>query len=322
MMLAPPQALVATGRFAEAHAILLESLALAPADGRAAGRGSRRPARGSSGSAASHERAHARLIGALDGLEDHGSREAVVLMVELGRRRSTASSTTPMRDWAARALAAPAARRPAADRRGAGARSRWPARRRRRSRRPSLTAPTRRRSSTRCPTTSSPAPGRRGQPRHRRDLPGPLRGGGGHAERALAIGRATGQGELFPVLVLRSAAALLRGRPAAARRAARRGRRSRAPLGQRPGLALSLLNRARAGPRSVTSRRRSPAEESVELGRGLDASWLGHWASGARRSAPGGGRPRAGGRGLLVAAAGGEDLTSIPVRAGSARWSC
>ena len=52
-------------------------------------------------------------------------------------------------------------------------------------------------------------------PRNRRDVPRPLRGVGRHAERALAIGRATGQGDLFPLIFPMLGTALwLRGRMA------------------------------------------------------------------------------------------------------------
>ena len=85
---------------------LLESLALAPADGAALRVRLAVACAGIERLRGDHERAHARLIGALDGLEDHGSREAVVLMVELATGAFYRVEYEPMRDWAARALAA------------------------------------------------------------------------------------------------------------------------------------------------------------------------------------------------------------------------
>ena len=106
LMLARAGALVATGRLADAHAILLESLALAPADEPALRVRLAVACAGIERLRGDHERAHARLIGALDGLEDHGSREAVVLMVELATGAFYRVEYEPMRDWAARALTA------------------------------------------------------------------------------------------------------------------------------------------------------------------------------------------------------------------------
>ena len=128
------------------------------------------------------------------------------------------------------------------------------------------------------------------------------------------MGRATGQGELFPVLVvLLGAVTLLRGRPAAAAELLDGAVEAARLSGNTQVLALNLLNRAHAVlAAGDVETALALAEESVELGRGLDASLLGHWASEALAAAllESGDPARA--AAVLVAAAGGEDLASIP----------
>jgi DNA-binding NarL/FixJ family response regulator len=100
------QALAATGQFVESHEALLESLALVPAQATAT------RARLTAACAAvehllgDHERAHARLAGALHDLADAASPEAVALMIELAGDAIFRLQYETAQDWGRRALAA------------------------------------------------------------------------------------------------------------------------------------------------------------------------------------------------------------------------
>ncbi len=257
-------ALAATGRFADAH----EALARKPrarrrdAD-RAARPAGRPPARASSTCSAATTQAHARLAAALDDLPDAAGAAAVSLMLELAAdERLPAARTTPGQDWAHRAVDAAeaigdpaltaAALAHARARAGMGRGGRAAA---------SRCAPRRPRSSTRC--TDEQLAGRL-------DAAVELAGAeiyldrfveaGAHAERALAVGRATGQGAAVPRRLRDARRRLVHARsPRRRGRAARRGHRGRAPVGPPAGAGLgAVLPRVRRGSRPATSRPPSP----------------------------------------------------------------
>ncbi len=100
------QALAATGQFTDSHKALLESLALVPAQATAT------RARLTAACAAvehllgDHEQAHARLAGALNDLADAASPEAVALMIELAGDAIFRLQYETAQDWGHRAVAA------------------------------------------------------------------------------------------------------------------------------------------------------------------------------------------------------------------------
>jgi tetratricopeptide (TPR) repeat protein len=104
LLLARAGSLAAIGRFAEGHAALLESLTLLPADAAAL------RARLVAACAAiehllgRHDAAHARLVAALEAIADRGSPEAVVLTIELSVDGFYRREYGDMRRWAADAV--------------------------------------------------------------------------------------------------------------------------------------------------------------------------------------------------------------------------
>ena len=106
LLLANATSLAATGRFADAHAALLESLALVP------GAASALRVRLLSWCArvehllGLHEQAHARLTAGLDDLPDAAEPEAVALMLELAADALYRLEYESGQDWARRAVAA------------------------------------------------------------------------------------------------------------------------------------------------------------------------------------------------------------------------
>ena len=193
------QALAATGQFTDSHEALLESLALVPAQATAT------RARLTAACAAvehllgDHEQAHARLAGALNDLADATSPEAVALMIELAGDAIFRLQYESAQDWGHRAVAAarPIGDRPltaaalavlarslawgGADQRGEVVRTEAAA------------------------LTDSLSDDELAR---RLDAAVNLAGSeiyldrfieaGAHAERAVTVGRATGQGQLFP----------------------------------------------------------------------------------------------------------------------------
>jgi ATP/maltotriose-dependent transcriptional regulator MalT len=193
------QALAATGQFAESHEALLESIALVPAQATTT------RARLTAACAAvehllgDHELAHARLAGALSDQADAASPEAVALMIELAGDAIFRLQYETAQDWARRALAAA---RPIGDRPLTAAALAVLAR--------SLAwgglvepgETVRSEASALIDSLSDEELARR------LDAAVNLAGSeiyldrfieaGAHAERAVAVGRATGQGHLFP----------------------------------------------------------------------------------------------------------------------------
>jgi ATP/maltotriose-dependent transcriptional regulator MalT len=104
LLLARARALVATGQFADGHAALRESIGLVPADALGLRVRLMTACAGVEHLLGRHEQAHARLVGAVDGLADRGSPEAAALMVELAMDGFFRMDYGRMREWAERAL--------------------------------------------------------------------------------------------------------------------------------------------------------------------------------------------------------------------------
>ena len=106
LLMARAGALAASGQYAEAHSILLESMALAPEVPVGARVQLATACAGVEHLLGLHDDAHARLHGALSDLGDSSSPEAVALMLELATDGFFRMEYGPMREWAARALSA------------------------------------------------------------------------------------------------------------------------------------------------------------------------------------------------------------------------
>ena len=193
------QALAATGQFTGSHEALLESLALVPALATAT------RARLTAACAAvehllgDHEQAHARLAGALNDLADAGSREAVALMIELAGDAIFRLQYETAQGWGHRAVAAA---RPTGDRPLTAAALAVLARSLAWGGAVELGETVRSEAAALIDSLSDDDLARR------LDAAVNLAGSeiyldrfieaGAHAERAVAVGRATGQGQLFP----------------------------------------------------------------------------------------------------------------------------
>src|SRR5215207_886358 len=104
LLLSRARALVATGQFADGHAALLESLGLVPTESVGLQVRLTTACAGVEHLLGRHEDAHARLVGAVDGLADPESPEAAALMVELAMDGFFRMDYGRMREWAERAL--------------------------------------------------------------------------------------------------------------------------------------------------------------------------------------------------------------------------
>jgi ATP/maltotriose-dependent transcriptional regulator MalT len=105
LLLSRARALVATGQFADGHSALLESIGLVPADAVALRVRLTTACAGVEHLLGQHEQAHARLEDAMDRLRDPASREAAALMIELAMDGFSRMDYEVMREWAERALA-------------------------------------------------------------------------------------------------------------------------------------------------------------------------------------------------------------------------
>jgi ATP/maltotriose-dependent transcriptional regulator MalT len=104
LLLSRARALVATGQFADGHAALLESIALVPADAVALRVRLTTACAGVEHLLGRHEQAHARLASAMNRLRNPASREAAALMIELAMDGFSRMDYELMRRWAERAL--------------------------------------------------------------------------------------------------------------------------------------------------------------------------------------------------------------------------
>ena len=145
---------------------------------------------------------------------------------------------------------------------------------------------------------------------------------GRHAERALGIGRATGQGDLFPLIVPMLGTALwMQGRMAESARGVRRRGRGRAAGGQPAGRRLEplqpLVRGARGRRRRARARHRG-AEHRDRQGARRDAcsQAAAYWR--ARRRCSRTGAPKQAAE-LLVAEVGGDELRLIAGRLAGGR---
>jgi len=106
LLLARAGSLAAIGHFADSHAALLKSIALAPDASTALRVRLTTACAGVEHLLGRHQEAHARLLDALEDLEDPGSPEAVALMIELAVDGFYRMEYKAMREWAERALGA------------------------------------------------------------------------------------------------------------------------------------------------------------------------------------------------------------------------
>jgi ATP/maltotriose-dependent transcriptional regulator MalT len=104
LLLSRARALVATGQFADGHAALLESIALVPAEAVALRVRLTTACAGVEHLLGRPEQARARLTSAMDSLHDPASREAAALMIELAMDGFFRMDYELMREWAERAL--------------------------------------------------------------------------------------------------------------------------------------------------------------------------------------------------------------------------
>ena len=106
LLLARAGSLAAIGQFSDSHSALLESIALVPGETTALRVRLTTTCAGVEHLLGRHQAAHARLLDALENLEDPGSPEAVALMIELAVDGFYRMEYEPMRKWAERALSA------------------------------------------------------------------------------------------------------------------------------------------------------------------------------------------------------------------------
>jgi DNA-binding NarL/FixJ family response regulator/tetratricopeptide (TPR) repeat protein len=322
LLLARAGALTATGHFAGSHEALLEGIALIPEESIAL-----RTTLSTACARAEHrlgqyEHAHARLVSELGRLPEPVSAEAVNLLIELALNEFYRSQYHSMHHWAKRAVSA-------ADVLGD----------------PPLRAAAHAKSALACAMTGAGGPARScragaaslvdslsdSELSRRLDAAAWLAAAelyldryadaDAHATRALALARATGQGELFLVLYqILGRAWYVRGKLAQATELLDGAIEAERLLGQTQALAGNLFNRSvvavAAGDLDTAL---ATAQESADLARELDQGFVSAWA--AVRLAgvlfeigePGGAA------GLLLSRAGGEEQALIP---GSWRAYC
>jgi DNA-binding NarL/FixJ family response regulator len=106
LLLAQARALTAVGRFGDSHSVLLDSLALVPDDAHALRARVARACAGVESNLGQQDRARDRVASALEALPDQGSREAVALMLELTLNALWRTSHEEMHEAAERAVQA------------------------------------------------------------------------------------------------------------------------------------------------------------------------------------------------------------------------
>ena len=314
LLLSRARALVATGQFADGHSTLLDSIGLVPADSVALRVRLTTAAAGVEHLLGRHEQAHARLTSAMDGLRDPASPEAAALMIELAMDGFFRMDYGRMQGWAERALGTA---RPIGDRSLAAA----------------AVAVLAFASATSGATPEAEA--RRSEAAAfvadldddelalRLDAAANLAGAelyldryeeaGAHAERAIAIGRATGQSEFIPLpYSILGQVELLRGHLAEAAELLDNAVEGARLSGNVQALAGNLGNRSLAAlAAGDVGLALAAAEECAELTSGLDQSLV--CAAGVALAAAllESGDP---GRAVesLIASSGGEALPLIP----------
>jgi len=315
LLLARAGALTTTGQFADSHAALLEGLAIVPEDSVALRARLTAACAGVEHLLGQQEQAHARLATALNSLPERVSTESVAFMIDLSMNRFYSAEYQSMQDWAGQAVSAA---RLLAD--------------------PPLTAAavallalgdamngaTEQAQADRSEAAALIESLSDEELALRLDGAAWLAGAelymdryaeaAAHAERALAVGRATGQGELFLVLSqILGRAWFVRGRLAEATELLDGAIDAARLLGNTNALAWNLFNRSvvalAVGDVEIAL---ATARESVELSRELDEGFVSAWAA-TRLAAVllETGRP-ADAVELLLGSAGGEEITLIP----------
>ncbi|HEU5212758.1 MAG TPA: AAA family ATPase [Gaiellaceae bacterium] len=314
LLLARAEALAAAGRFADSHEATLEAAAIVP-EQRALQTTVTTACAEAERFLGRYEQAHERLVRALDVLPDAASLESTELLIELTLNEFYRSRYDRMHHWAERAVQD--ARRIGDDTQTATALVM-------RALAGSMTGPTETARAHRAEAAAVVDELSDEELSNRPDAAGWLAiaevyldlygEADAHASRALALARATGSGDplhrLYPVLPrvwyirgkLAAAAELLDGAIEAARL-----------IGSPPALAGNLFNRsAVALAAGDVETAIATAEEAVELTRDLDEGLVSGWAA-VRLAAvllELGQGDRA--LGVLLAGAGGEELTLIP----------
>jgi DNA-binding NarL/FixJ family response regulator len=315
-------ALTAAGHFADSHAALLDALAIVPDDSHALRAKLTRACAGVESNLGRHEQARARLARALERVPDHSSPEAVALMIELAVNGLWRASWDEMHDAAERAVKAAtplgdSALTAAALAMLALADSMMGATERAEAELSEAAAL--------VDSLSDDALGRR------LDAAAWVAGAEiyldryveaeAHASRGLAVGRATGQGELSLVLVqILGAVWRTHGRLAEAAELLDGGIEAARVLGNTQALVWYLFSRSGAAlPVGDLELALITAQESVQLSHDLEVRF--HSAAAAVRLAAvllETGQPESAVE-LIVGSAGGENVTRIP---GSVRASC
>jgi DNA-binding NarL/FixJ family response regulator len=315
LSLAQARALAATGRFAESRSALLESIALVP-DGSVALRVRLTTVcAGVEHLLGRHEQAHRRLASALDGLDDPTSQDAVALMIELAVDGFYRMEFERMREWAGRALRAarPLGNQPLTAAALAAV-----------AYADALTGAIAEAETHRSEAAALVAALPDQQLALRLDAVVNLAAAeidlerlaeaGGHAERAMTIGRATGQSDIVPVLIYCLGwVRRLRGELAESSELLDGAVESARASGNAVSLAGNLLNRSltalAAGDVELAL---TTAEESVDLTRELDQSLTSASAGLALAAALAETGNPARAVEVLVGAAGGDDLPLVP----------
>ena len=313
LLVARAETLAGCGLFAESHAALLEGIEVVPPDAVALRVRITTACAGVEHLLGRHAQAHARLETALADLSDFQSQEAVTLMVELAVDGLYRGAYADMHRWAERAA-----------REGGGDRALTGAATALRAMAAALsgsvaTARTHRDKAAAVIDAMSDS-----EVAQRLDALAHLattevyldqfEAAGRHAERAVTIGRATGQGDLFPLILPMLGTTLwLQGRMAEAGEVFDGAIETARLLANVQGLAWSLFNRSFAAiAAGDVELALATARESVDLASTLDESVItGHaaWALAAALLETG----RAGeAADLLLTSTGGEELLVIP----------
>jgi DNA-binding NarL/FixJ family response regulator len=322
LLLARAAALTATGQFAASHGALLEGLALVPEQSIELRTTLRTACVRVEHRLGQYEQAHARLVGELGGLPEPVSAEAVDVLIELALNEFYRSQYHSMYRWAQRAVSAAEV---LAD--------------------PPMKAAALAMPALACAMTGAGGPAHSCHPgaatlvdslsdselSRRLDAAAWLAAAelyfdryaeaDVHATRALALARATGQGELFLVLYqILGRAWYVRGKLAEATELLDGAIEAARLLGQTQALAGSLFNRSVvAVATGDLDTALATAQESVDLARDLDEGFVPAWAAvrlaGVLLET---GQPGSAAR-LLLSCAGGEEQALIP---GSWRAHC
>jgi DNA-binding NarL/FixJ family response regulator len=322
LLLARARALTAAGYFADSHTTLLDALAIVPGDEHATRARLARACAGVESVLGRHEQAGDRLANVLDSLPDPGSPEAVALTIELAMNGFWRARYEQMQASAERAVGAARALGDAPLTAAALAVLALA---------DSMMGAAERAEADRSEAAALVESLSDDELARRLDAAAWLAGAelyldryaeaDVHADRALSLGRATGHGELFLVLVqILGRVWFVRGKLAEAAELLDGGIEAARLLGNAQALVWNLFNRSvvalAVGDVELAL---ATAEESVdlsrELGQGFHSAWAAVRLAGALLET---GKPEAAVE-LLLGSAGGEELTLIP---GSWRSYC